>query len=340
MNNYIGEVRNRSQNLLIVEGDHEKNDLFWLIFRCFPELHISLDDIWIYGTNIYKLYDDIVKEYGANWIEDDIDLPYVISKKLHPDALRYKEDFVNIILIFDYERHDTYFSESKILNMQEYFVDAADTGKLYINYPMIESYQHLKALPDTDYAERKIPVSLKPGPKYKSLVKTETIIEKSVDYPHRLNDLLNEHFGITDEQIRKQCVDSILAISDEVGLNTKMSEILEDKIEDALSQTAKYQLIDWVSKSGYACNKQTYWQYMRNLFQQIILHNICKANLLQTGIYQIEPNQYKSHFEQIDLTEILKIQNTYSSDPQNGFIWVLNTCVFFIAEYNFTLILE
>lgn len=64
MNDYIGEKRKRSQNLLIVEGNHEKNKLFWLLFACFPEIDIHMDDIWIYGTNIYLLYDDIEKEYG------------------------------------------------------------------------------------------------------------------------------------------------------------------------------------------------------------------------------------------------------------------------------------
>lgn len=60
----MGEVRNRSQTLLIVEGNHEKNELFWLIFKCFPEINIDMDNVWIYGTNIYLLYEDIVKEYG------------------------------------------------------------------------------------------------------------------------------------------------------------------------------------------------------------------------------------------------------------------------------------
>ena len=66
MNDYQGERRKRGQNLLVVEGNHEKNKLFWLIFRCFPEININMDEIWIYGTNIYQLYEDIVKEYGEN----------------------------------------------------------------------------------------------------------------------------------------------------------------------------------------------------------------------------------------------------------------------------------
>lgn len=77
MNNYRSEERNRNQTLLIVEGDHEKNKLFWLIFKCFPEINIDMNNVWIYGTNIYLLYEDIAKEYGINWAEEemDIDLP-------------------------------------------------------------------------------------------------------------------------------------------------------------------------------------------------------------------------------------------------------------------------
>lgn len=45
MNNYQGEVRRRSQNLLIVEGCHEKNKLFWLIFKCFPEIRYQKESI-------------------------------------------------------------------------------------------------------------------------------------------------------------------------------------------------------------------------------------------------------------------------------------------------------
>lgn len=66
-------TRIRRKNLLIVEGKHEKNQLFYLIFKCFPEIEINMDDIWIYGTNIYMLYEDIVKEYGEEWEEEDID---------------------------------------------------------------------------------------------------------------------------------------------------------------------------------------------------------------------------------------------------------------------------
>ena len=339
MNKYRDEVRKRGQNLLIVEGHHEKNKLFWLIFACFPEININMDEVWIYGTNIYQLYHDIVKEYGDEWAKrnDEIDLPFVISKKKFPDKLRYKDDFINIILVFDYERHDKNFSEEKILEMQSCFVDAADMGKLYINYPMIESYQHLCKLPDDNFANRKIPVSLQPGKKYKSLVEQETALRSIIYFPHRIDDLLKEHFGMNDIAKRKKCCGKISDIFSICNIENTMQSILQGFIEDDKLPTAKYQLIDWMKKQSYLHTNQTYWMFMRNVIQQIIHHNICKANILY-GQYQIPEDRYREYFERLDLKEILKAQNLVSSDFAKGFIWVLNTCIFFIAEYNFKLV--
>ena len=70
---------------------------------------------------------------------------------------------------------------------------------------------------------------------------------------------------------------------------------------------------------------------------EIIYHNICKANRIQNNVYKIKPEQYRECFDSLDLGEILKVQNEFSN-TSNGFIWVLNTCVFVVAEYNFSLV--
>lgn len=338
MNNYLEKGRNRNRTLLIVEGNHEKNELFWLIFRCFPEINIDMDNVWIYGTNIYRLYEDIVKEYGSDWFEEemDIDLPFVISKKQTPKCLEYKTDFTNIILVFDYERQDTYFSQNKILKMQKSFSDVTDMGKLYINYPMIESYQHLISIPDQDYKERKIPVSLQPGSKYKTLVEKESAIKKVIEFPHRIDDLMRGRFKIADTSVRKTCCERILSFSDEESIEENLQEVLKNALSDDRGSTLKYQLKDWIKKVGYIQNRQTYWQWMRNLFVEIIRHNICKARCIQSGEYNIEEDQYKECFEKIDFEAILEMQNKCSCLDE-GFIWILNTCVFVVADYNFSL---
>lgn len=342
MNDYGGENRIRGQNLLIVEGHHEKDRLFWLIFKCFPEMNIDMDAIWIYGTNIYHLYDDIVKEYGEHWAEDgdDIDLPFIISKKLYPDELRYKEDFTNIFLVFDYERHDVNFSEEKILQMQRCFTDSADMGQLYINYPMLESYQHLRGLPDRGYMQRQIPVALQPGKEYKNLVARETVLGDLVEFPHRIDDLLKKHFEISDEKMRRKCCNAILDIKETIGVENMVGAALRKTIEDKYILTAKGQLVNWIIKRGYLKRNQTYWEYMREVLRQIIQHNICKAYKIQYDKYEGAEEDYKGAFEKINLIEILKIQNLSSKDIEEGTIWVLNTCVFAVAEYNFNLLTD
>ncbi|MDY5577675.1 MAG: hypothetical protein SPF70_09470 [Lachnospiraceae bacterium] len=68
--------------------------------------------------------------------------------------------------------------------MQRYFCDSADVGKLYINYPMLESYQHLEQIPDNEYENRQISVTLQPGVQYKNKVK-DTVVAKSVDFKYK-----------------------------------------------------------------------------------------------------------------------------------------------------------
>ena len=224
--------------------------------------------------------------------------------------------------------------------MQRCFVDAADMGRLYINYPMIESYQHLCRLPDDDFAERKIPVSLQPGKEYKALVERETILGAQVDFPHRIDDMLEKHFGVSDAEKREKCCNEILEISSVNSMENAIENALQGVVAERVLPTVKYQLADWVTKQGYVHTNLTYWKYIRGVLKQVIFHNISKANRIQYGQYQIPENRYKEYFERLDLTEILKIQNLASKDSIMGFIWVLNTCIYFIAEYNFKLVMD
>ncbi len=340
MSKYENKIRKRRKTLFIVEGNHEKNVLFELMIACFPELDIKMDDIWIYGTNIYMLYEDIKNEYGCDWVKynDDIDLPYVISKKKNMKELRYKEDFINIILVFDYERHDPRFSVQKIEDMQKIFIDVTDMGKLYINYPMIESYQNFKSLPDNEFINRKILETLQRGAEYKRLVQNESMIQNLIGFKHKIEDTLHKSFHILDDKIRMECCDRILNISDDKNLLEKLHEVLESVICEDELQTAKYQYKHWIMNMNYLNKKMSYWGYMREIFKQIIYHNIRKAEYIQNNHEELDFNKYRECFDTLDLIKILKIQNDVSSDVETGFIWVLSTCLFLIPDYNFSLI--
>ena len=152
-------------------------------------------------------------------------------------------------------------------------------------------------------------------------------------------NLLKEHFGIRDFQKRKSCCERILDISASEAIEETLQHILNAVVTDDRQKTLKYQLKDWINKEGYANRNNTYWQDTRNLFVEIIFHNICKASLILYGNYDIAPEQYREKFESLDLVGILEKQNEFSS-MRNGYIWVLNTCVFIIADYNFSLVQE
>ncbi|MEG2094100.1 MAG: hypothetical protein RRY80_07290 [Lachnospiraceae bacterium] len=76
------QPRKRNRNLLIVEGNHEKNKLISILLKVYPRIDIEMKDIVIYHTNIYQLYDEIVKEYDEEWDKDDVDLPLIVGRKL------------------------------------------------------------------------------------------------------------------------------------------------------------------------------------------------------------------------------------------------------------------
>lgn len=330
--------RRRRQNLLIVEGHHEKNKLMKLLLQIYQEIDISIDDIIIYGTNIYLLYAEIEKEYGEMWTEVDVDLPYIVSKQKGYSVSLNKNDFMNILIIFDYERHDPNFSEEKISAMQRYFNDVADVGKLCINYPMIESYQHLFSIPDSAYAERRVSRLLQPGTKYKALVKG-TVIAKMINLPDKIKEILNKRFSVDNIEICNNCVEHILQIgTTDTGVKEAVRDILENILEEEKLLTAENQIEVLIRISGYAYNGKNYYEHMREIFNGIIIQNICKANKILSGEYDIPEEDMESYFNGLDYLKILQKQNESSRDEMEGIIWVLNTSVFFVPDYNFNLV--
>lgn len=338
MNDYAVERRHRHRSLLVVEGEHEKSTLFGIIFKSFPELHIDMNDVWVYGTNIYMLYEDIVKEYGDDWSDVDIDIPFVISKKLYPENPVYKTDFINIFLVFDYERHAPQFSFDKIVCMQKYFCDSADVGKLYLNYPMLESYRHITKFGDEEYLERKVPTTLQPGSKYKDKVNLESGFGNIIDFPHRLDDFLKgKKCQVEDKEKREECCEKILSCSSS-NLGCVLESTLHVMNNEKEERNVKEQVEGWMTNLAYMKENITYWEYMRKIFRMIVVLNIQKGIFIQNDDYL--KMKLKIQYEHIDFQKILNIQNRVSEDPERGFIWVLNTCVFLVPDYNFHLLLE
>ena len=105
-------------------------------------------DIVSYKTNIYGLYEIMFAEgHPEDW---DL-LQLMKGRAKEDDKTIFDARYSDVVLIFDLEPQHPGFSEEKIREMVDYFVESSDMGKLYINYPMVESFYHMKSIPDPDY---------------------------------------------------------------------------------------------------------------------------------------------------------------------------------------------
>ncbi len=241
--------------VLVVEGADDEIRLFKKILALFPEINVPENNILVFNTNLWVLNDTLTAEFGNDWQGEDIDFRTFLQAKF-PEIKGKK--VTDIFLVFDYERQDPRFDASVLEKMCEFFCDSVENGKLYINYPMVESFRHLtaKPLPDDGYKERKCRVS-----ELRSYKKT-------------------------------------------VGAETKY---------------------------------QDYRKLERGLVQQIIEHNIKKASFVTGNTYQLDGDILLATAEGTDHLEIVRCQNSFSSGDE-GFVYVLCTCVFFVTDYNSALL--
>ena len=130
--------------LILVEGAKTDIRLMNHIFHIY-----GIDakyEILSYGTNIYVLYNEMFYDGRPG----DMDILQVLKEHEQSDEKRFilEQEYTDILLIFDIEPQDNLFSVEKISAMLDYFVESTDMGRLYLNYPMIEAFYHMKCIPD------------------------------------------------------------------------------------------------------------------------------------------------------------------------------------------------
>lgn len=169
--------------LFVFEGANREPTLF----KTMEHLYFSQNKqirICSYKNNIYDLYKRMTET------DEPEDIITILKKKLIADKdnplkeIRRRTDFSQIYLFFDYDSHnnsDQKVSDSQIQEMLNFFNDeSSDFGKLFINYPMVESiYYAKKELPDKDYYTYTSPVSL--GKKFKEKANQESFY-KNLDF--------------------------------------------------------------------------------------------------------------------------------------------------------------
>lgn len=169
--------------LLIVEGRKTEPKFFKQIRQKF-----DIDyKIYCLGTNIYTLYRKI-KELDFNCDIKDV------LKDLHPEQAQILNNkFAYTYLIFDCDAHHPKKEESreikqividnfdKIRDLLLYFNGETEPskGKLYINYPMIESFKDADDFFDEQYKDVVVPIEN--IVKYKSIVANKRLSNRRVD---------------------------------------------------------------------------------------------------------------------------------------------------------------
>ena len=163
--------------LVIVEGEGKEVKLF----NRLKDLFLSEDiKITPYKNNLYKLYD-----YLQEYCDDDFDdLDFLLALREHEQDENTKkifdEDYTDILLIFDFEPQDRDFDIKKIFYLMKYFDESTENGKLYINYPTVESFYHLSSVKevhiDNDFKDRKFSLDEMKKHLYKRRVNTEGTI--------------------------------------------------------------------------------------------------------------------------------------------------------------------
>lgn len=159
----------RSKILVLVEGS--KTD-YKLMNKLLSIYGIdSSHQIVSYNTNIYTLYNAMFRDKDPS----SLDLLQVLRER-EPDAEKkelFNQAYSDILLIFDLEPHAPDFTPEKICEMALYFTESTDMGKLYLNYPMVESFYHMKDIPDPEYNTYIATLEELRNSQYKERVNTE-----------------------------------------------------------------------------------------------------------------------------------------------------------------------
>ena len=156
-------MNKRGNILIIVEGEKTEPAFFKRLATMFDlkfEIHC-------FKANIYSLYNKMKKYDFSADIKD-------ILKEEHKDNVDILDKkFAYTYLVFDCDAHHSTENENRELKdvisdnfsilkeMMNRFVDETDPtiGKLYINYPMMESYRDCDGFFDPNYENREVLIS-------------------------------------------------------------------------------------------------------------------------------------------------------------------------------------
>ena len=162
-------VNEKSKILVLVEGEKTDYKLMERLLQMYGigESH----EIVSYNTNIYTLYNQMFRDGDP----ESVDILQILKEHEPNEAKKKIFDYrySDILLIFDLDPQDPAFTADKILEMVSFFVESSDMGKLYLNYPMVEAFYHMKDIPDAAYDSYTATLEELRNHKYKERVNRE-----------------------------------------------------------------------------------------------------------------------------------------------------------------------
>ncbi len=232
--------KNRNKILVIVEG--ERTDVR-LMKRLLDIYGLSdRHEIVSYNTDIYTLYKEMFEDEDPN----SMDILQVLRGREKDNEKKSLFDplYSDILLIFDLDPQSHSFDEDKVRRMQAFFHESSDMGKLYINYPMVESFYHMTAIPDPDYYKRSATMSELSEGLYKMRVNREN---RNHDY---------SKFAVTKDECDILISQNLFKGSlisgesrsdrpDDIKILEKQLELIKDKSEVWVLCTCCYYIFDF-----------------------------------------------------------------------------------------------
>ena len=184
-----------SKVLVVVEGSKTERELFEKLYELYGEANV---DIVSFNTHVFTLY-KFLKEYYSdeNGVIDyrTIRIPLFLKdyKPLLPQDRKKLLDskFTDVILIFDFEPHAPEFKNETIQELLFHFSESNRQGKLYLNYPMVESFKDLTSLPDPNFVNTKAQKN-DINYDYKKIVNNRTVLKAHgiKDIDHKVGKIL------------------------------------------------------------------------------------------------------------------------------------------------------
>ena len=144
--------------LFIVEGEGDEVPFIRrLLSKCSSDKEY---DFYTYRCNIHVLSQILFDEY-PDFEDDEVDIQLILKSKERDRRKKEKlsRKYQDIFLIFDLDPQHDHPHFDTIFRMLKFFNDSSDHGKLFINYPMMQSYKHFSTLPDDSFADRCVTIN-------------------------------------------------------------------------------------------------------------------------------------------------------------------------------------